>query len=161
MTSAGQVLPVQSPPYFVVDLEHPPDILLTNYVMLELVLTRPDERRSLIRAAEGLRFLVLDELHTYRGRQGADVAMLVRRVRDACRARETLQCVGTSATMATGGTVARQQEDVAEVASRIFGVSVRPEHVITETLVRATTGAGRRYRHLGGGYPRSGVCGVR
>ena len=67
-------------------LEHPPDILLTNYVMLELVLTRPDERRSLIRAAEGLRFLVLDELHTYRGRQGADVAMLVRRVRDACRA---------------------------------------------------------------------------
>ena len=37
-------------------LKNPPDILLTNYVMLELVLTRPDERRSLIRAAEGLRF---------------------------------------------------------------------------------------------------------
>jgi superfamily II DNA/RNA helicase len=123
-------------------LEHPPDILLTNYVMLELVLTRPDERRSLIRAAEGLRFLVLDELHTYRGRQGADVAMLVRRVRDACRARETMQCVGTSATMATGGTVAQQRTDVAEVASRIFGVEVRPEHVITETLVRATKARG-------------------
>ena len=120
-------------------LENPPDILLTNYVMLELVLTRPDERRSLIRAAEGLQFLVLDELHTYRGRQGADVAMLVRRVRDACRARETLQCVGTSATMATGGTVAEQQVDVARVASSIFGASVQPEHVITESLVRATT----------------------
>lgn len=77
-------------------LASPPDILLTNYVMLELVLTRPDERRSLIRAAQGLQFLVLDELHTYRGRQGADVAMLVRRVRDACRAQDTLQCVGTS-----------------------------------------------------------------
>jgi hypothetical protein len=120
-------------------LADPPDILLTNYVMLELVLTRPDERKSLIRAAKGLRFLVLDELHTYRGRQGADVAMLVRRVREACEAQDTLQCVGTSATMSSGGTVAEQQRDVAEVASRIFGTSVRPEHVITESLVRATT----------------------
>jgi ATP-dependent helicase YprA (DUF1998 family) len=63
----------------------PPDILLTNYVMLELVLTRPQEG-NLVRAAQGLRFLVLDELHTYRGRQGSDVALLVRRVRDALRA---------------------------------------------------------------------------
>lgn len=120
-------------------LANPPDILLTNYVMLELVLTRPDERSSLIKAAQGLQFLVLDELHTYRGRQGADVAMLVRRVREACGAHDTLQCVGTSATMSSGGTVARQRDDVAAVASRIFGTEVRPEHVITETLVRATT----------------------
>src|SRR5690606_24429530 len=63
-------------------LDDPPDILLTNYVMLELMLTRPRERQHLIQAARGLRFLVLDELHTYRGRQGADVAMLVRRVRE-------------------------------------------------------------------------------
>jgi hypothetical protein len=41
-------------------LSNPPDILLTNFVMLELILTRPDEER-LIRAAQGLRFLVLDE----------------------------------------------------------------------------------------------------
>ena len=78
-------------------LKDPPDILLTNYVMLELMLTRPEERERLITAARGLRFLVLDELHTYRGRQGADVAMLVRRLRDACLA-EHLQCVDTSAT---------------------------------------------------------------
>lgn len=120
-------------------LKHPPDILLTNYVMLELVLTRPDERRPLVEAAHGLRFLVLDELHTYRGRQGADVAMLVRRVRDACGAGEALQCVGTSATMASAGTVAHQQDEVADVASRIFGMNVPPSNVITETLVRATT----------------------
>ena len=63
----------------------PPDILLTNYVMLELILTRTEER-PLVKAAHGLRFLVLDELHTYRGRQGADVALLVRRTRDACDA---------------------------------------------------------------------------
>ena len=70
-------------------------------MMLELMLTRPDDRRSLIRMAKGLEFLVLDELHTYRGRQGADVALLVRRVRDACQSPD-LQCVGTSATMSTG-----------------------------------------------------------
>jgi serine/threonine protein kinase len=81
---------------------NPPDILLTNYVMLELMLTRPDDRRSLIRMAEGLEFLVFDELHTYRGRQGADVAMLIRRVKDACAAPD-VRCIGTSATMSTEG----------------------------------------------------------
>lgn len=55
-------------------IANPPDIILTNYVMLELVLTRPHERK-LIDAAKGLQYLVFDELHTYRGRQGADVAM--------------------------------------------------------------------------------------
>ena len=48
---------------------NPPDILLTNYVMLELLLTRPHEK-PLVAAARGLDFLVLDELHTYRGRSG-------------------------------------------------------------------------------------------
>lgn len=118
-------------------LAEPPDILLTNYVMLELVLTRPDERKHLIRAAQGLRFLALDELHTYRGRQGADVAMLVRRVRDACAA-PSLQVIGTSATMASGGSIDDQRATVAQVATRLFGASVTPDHVIGEFLERAT-----------------------
>jgi ATP-dependent helicase YprA (DUF1998 family) len=117
-------------------LQNPPDILLTNYVMLELILTRVGDRR-LIEAAQDLRFLVLDELHTYRGRQGADVAMLVRRVRNLFSA-DRLQCVGTSATLAGTGTYAEQRVEVAGVASRIFGAHVRPEHVIGETLRRVT-----------------------
>ena len=119
-------------------LAHPPDIILTNYVMLDLVLTRPDERKHLIRAAEGLDFLVLDELHTYRGRQGSDVAMLIRRVRDACNS-PRLQVVGTSATMASGGSAAERAVVVADVATRLFGSAVSPERVIGETLLRATT----------------------
>src|SRR3954470_8656268 len=119
-------------------LAEPPDILLTNYVMLELVLTRPDERKHLVRAAQGLRFLALDELHTYRGRQGADVAMLIRRLRDQCAA-EDLQIVGTSATMASAGTTAERNAIVADVATRLFGSEVTPERVIGETLTRATT----------------------
>lgn len=119
-------------------LRDPPDILLTNYVMLELVLTRPEERRKLVNAAKGLQFLVLDELHTYRGRQGADVAMLVRRVREACQAPD-LQCIGTSATMSSAGTPEQQRATVAGVASRLFGAEVTPERVIGETLTRATS----------------------
>jgi len=117
--------------------DNPPDILLTNYVMLELMLTRPDDRRSLVRMAKGLEFLVLDELHTYRGRQGADVALLVRRVREACGAPD-LQCIGTSATMSNEGGLAERRQVVADVASTLFGTTVRPENVIGETLERAT-----------------------
>lgn len=115
----------------------PPDILLTNYVMLELILTRPEERKTLVNAAQGLRFLVLDELHTYRGRQGADVAMLVRRVRNILNA-TNLQCIGTSATLAGVGNYEQQQKLVAEVASVLFGDHVQAEHVIGETLKRST-----------------------
>lgn len=128
----------ESPDARAVILAHPPDIILTNYVMLDLVLTRPDERQHLIRAAEGLDFLVLDELHTYRGRQGSDVAMLVRRVRNACNSPK-LQVVGTSATMASGGTEAERARAVAGVATRLFGTTVRPERIIGESLLRATT----------------------
>ena len=69
--------------------ENPPDILLTNFMMAELLLTRQDSVDSQVMAnARGLEFIVLDELHTYRGRQGADVAILVRRLRDRCKAVE-------------------------------------------------------------------------
>jgi len=114
----------------------PPDILLTNYVMLELLLIRPRERR-LVEAARGLRFLVLDELHTYRGRQGADVALLVRRVRETTGS-SRIQYVGTSATLAGGGTLAQQRQQIADVATALFGEPVEPSAVIGETLRRAT-----------------------
>lgn len=117
-------------------LQHPPDILLTNYVMLELILTRIEERK-LVEHAGGLRFLVLDELHTYRGRQGADVAMLVRRCREAFQSK-SLHCVGTSATMASTGDSSEQARIVADVVSQVFGEQVLPQNVIGETLRRGT-----------------------
>ncbi len=121
----------------------PPDILLTNYVMLELILTRSSER-ALVDAMSELRFLVLDELHTYRGRQGADVALLVRRLRETVGARDVIH-VGTSATLAGGGSAPQadrwqeQQKEVARLASRLFGATVDPGDVVGETLSRATT----------------------
>ena len=113
--------------------DNPPDIILTNYVMLEYILTRPEDRR-LVDAMGSLRFLVLDELHTYRGRQGADVALLVRRLRDAAGA-PALQVVGTSATMAEGGGSEERRRRVAEVAGGLFGAEVDAGGVIGETLM--------------------------
>lgn len=119
--------------------ENPPDILLTNFMMLELILTRFDQEVDLrvVNNCQGLEFLVLDELHTYRGRQGADVAMLVRRLRQRLNAPEMI-CIGTSATMSSTGTPEDQKRTVATVASKIFGAPIEETDVIDETLIRAT-----------------------
>ena len=118
--------------------QSPPDILLTNFMMLELILTRFEPiDRQVVENCRGLEFLVLDELHTYRGRQGADVAMLVRRLRERLSAKGLL-CIGTSATMASTGAIEDQNRTVAEVASKLFGVPVTAHDVIGETLERVT-----------------------
>lgn len=117
---------------------NPPDILLTNFMMLELILTRYDDvDRHVVEHCTGLQFLVLDELHTYRGRQGADVALLVRRLRQRFKT-EKLICIGTSATMSSTGSDSDQKQSVAEVATKLFGQPIPPENVIAETLERAT-----------------------
>lgn len=117
---------------------NPPDILLTNFMMLELILTRYEEKdRKVVENCTGLEFLVLDELHTYRGRQGSDVAMLVRRLRERLSAKD-LVCIGTSATMSSGGTDEDKRRVVAEVAGRLFGTRITAGEVIGETLERVT-----------------------
>jgi len=118
--------------------DNPPDILLTNFMMLEYILTRfDDDERRVVDHCEGLEFLVLDELHTYRGRQGADVALLVRRLRERLKA-DGMVCIGTSATMSSGGKQADRNRTVSEVASRLFGTTITENDVIGETLERVT-----------------------
>ena len=114
--------------------ENPPHILLTNYMMLELLLTRATQQGLRDAVYEQLKFLVFDELHTYRGRQGADVGMLIRRIRS--RAKQAVVCIGTSATMVSGGTVAEQKAQVAKVATSLFGKPFDASAVIQERLVR-------------------------
>ena len=132
--------------------DEPPDILLTNFMMLELLMTRQEEvDRRVIGNCAGLPFLVLDELHTYRGRQGADVALLVRRVRERLQP-EKLLCIGTSATMASEGSIEDKSRVVARVASKLFGSQIAESNVIAETLERITvsTATGDSVRpHLG------------
>ncbi|MGC8904896.1 DEAD/DEAH box helicase [Thermus sp.] len=107
--------------------ENPPDLLLTNYVQLELLLTRREDRLLFPPEHRGvLRYLVLDEVHTYAGLRGADVALLIRRLRQHTGAGEGLQVIGTSAT------VDRGEEAIRRFAESLFGAPVA--RVIGETL---------------------------
>ena len=112
--------------------QHPPDILLTNYKMLDFLLLRPEDKRLWSgNAPETLRFLVLDELHTYDGAQGSDVACLIRRLKARLGSPENFVCpVGTSATVAS-----EHEDTISELtrfAGEIFGVPFEREAVITE-----------------------------
>lgn len=110
--------------------DNPPDIILTNYMMMELIMTRSKEKFLRSSFKDSLQFLVYDELHTYRGRQGADVAMQIRRLKSLTD--RNLVCIGTSATMASGGSLQKQQEEVAKVGRQIFGKPFSPEQIIGE-----------------------------
>ncbi len=114
----------------------PPDILLTNYMMLELLMVRKADGKLRNSFLDNLEFLVFDELHVYKGRQGADVSLLIRRIKAGAKNKNII-CIGTSATMATG-TIEEQKNEVAKVASRFFDSTFLPECIIVETLTYST-----------------------
>jgi len=113
-------------------LDNIPDIILTNYMMLELILTRSREKKLRQSIIENLKILVFDELHTYRGRQGADISMLIRRIHALCN--NELQCIGTSATMVSGESTSDQKKSIVEVASQIFGQDFNENQIVQESL---------------------------
>lgn len=116
-----------------------PDIILTNYMMLELLLVRPKERRLRNSILGNLEFLVFDELHTYRGRQGADVAMLIRRIRNSVT-NQNFTCIGTSATLATEIDGKTKSEQIADSATAIFGIEFNGSDIIEESLTTTFSG---------------------
>lgn len=99
----------------------PPHILLTNFAMLEYLLLRPSDS-PLFDDPTGRywRFVVLDEAHVYDGAKGAEIAMLLRRVRDRVVRSEAgaLQCFATSATLGAGE---RDFPQLARFAADLFG----------------------------------------
>ncbi|MGQ9410287.1 DEAD/DEAH box helicase [Mycolicibacterium gilvum] len=98
--------------------EAPPHLLLTNYAMLEYLLLRPlDMDLFATGAASKWRFIVVDEAHVYDGSQGAEIAMLLRRVRDRVAPDRAVQCIATSATV--GGD--SDPTAVTRFASSLFG----------------------------------------
>ncbi|WP_281871952.1 DEAD/DEAH box helicase [Brachybacterium paraconglomeratum] len=131
--------------------EDPPDILLTNYKMLDQLLLRPEDAPLWEASATSLTYLVLDEFHTYDGAQGTDVAMLLRRLglaltsywpvelptersigpiaADRQRPLGMLTPVATSATLGGKG----DPEAMLDFARTVFGEQFPPEAVITES----------------------------
>lgn len=98
-------------------LANPPHILITNYAMLEHLLLFP-KNAALFRHS-ALRFLVLDEVHTYAGAQATEVAFLLRKLRRRLNlSPESIRCIGTSASFASGEKV---DADVLQFASNLFG----------------------------------------
>jgi ATP-dependent helicase YprA (DUF1998 family) len=93
----------------------PPNLLLTNYAMLEYLLLRPADM-DLFEGPYGgsWKFLVLDEAHVYDGAKAAEVAMLLRRLRDRVSLDRPLRYIATSATVGSDPTA------VTEFAQRLF-----------------------------------------
>jgi hypothetical protein len=114
----------------------PPDILLTNYKMLDYLLLREADALLWRLSRESLRYLVLDEFHTYDGAQGTDVAMLLRRLGAALHVPGdgpplgTVTPVATSATL--GGATEETSQRMREFAERVFGIPFPPEAVAGE-----------------------------
>ncbi|MCX2728187.1 DEAD/DEAH box helicase [Thermomicrobium sp. 4228-Ro] len=109
----------------------PPHILITNYSMLEYLLIRPTDSPLFDgEAARHWRFLVVDEVHTYSGVRGQELALLLRRLKVRLRQagnRNRLFCIATSATLFTGQE-AKQQ--AAQFAERLFGEPFSPDDII-------------------------------
>jgi ATP-dependent helicase YprA (DUF1998 family) len=98
-------------------LETPPHVLITNYAMLEHLLLFPRNER-LFRDCR-LRFVVLDEVHTYGGAQATEVAFLLRKLmRRVGASPESVRCLGTSASFAKGE---EADQKICEFASKLFG----------------------------------------
>lgn len=110
--------------------KHPPDILLTNYKMLDYLMLRPKDRQLWAsNMPTTLRYVVVDELHTFDGAQGTDLALLLRRLRARLKIDPNhLICAGTSATL--GGS--SDTSPLREYARQVFGVPFEPESVVTE-----------------------------
>lgn len=106
--------------------ETPPQILFTNYSMLEYLLIRPTEQ-SLVsaEALKHLKFFVLDEAHTYKGALGIEIALLLRRLQGM--ANKNPQFVLTSATLGRG------KEDLQQIimfAEHLTSSTFEPDDVI-------------------------------
>ena len=117
-------------------LSSPPDILLTNYKMLDYLLVRPKD--SLLwkdNRPETMKYIAIDELHTFDGAQGTDLACLLRRLKSRLFIQPGhLCCIGTSATMGNKDNAA----DILKYAGEVFGETFEPDAVITEDRLSAS-----------------------
>lgn len=108
--------------------EDPPRILITNYVMLEHILIRPENSVEIFSIANAPRwkYIVLDEVHTYSGAKGTEVAMLLRRV-NATISNGNVRFILTSATLGSGQDAPK---DAAAFARELTGQDITESDII-------------------------------
>ncbi len=114
--------------------KNPPDILLTNYKMLDYLLLRPkDQPIWQHNTPESLQFMVVDELHTFDGAQGTDLSCLIRRLKHRLQTpKNHLACIGTSAT------IGNNKEALINYAQDIFDDEFEPTAIVTEDRYSAS-----------------------
>ncbi|MFZ2956172.1 MAG: DEAD/DEAH box helicase [Candidatus Ozemobacteraceae bacterium] len=110
--------------------KQPPDILLTNYKMLDYLMIRPQDTPLWSQQnPESLQFLVVDELHTFDGAQGTDLACLIRRLKERLRIPDQFLCpIGTSATLGDASSVTH----LLAYATSIFGETFDESAIISK-----------------------------
>jgi len=116
-------------------LAAPPDILMTNYKMLDYLLVRPkDAELWKNNLPDTLKYIAVDELHTFDGAQGTDLACLLRRLKARLNVLPgQICCIGTSATMGAKDSA----KSIREYASDVFGEIFDEDAVITEDRLSA------------------------
>ena len=121
-------------------LADPPKVLITNYAMLEHMLLLP--RNAGLFATNSLRFIVLDEIHTYRGAQATEVAFLLRKLKVRLGVEQSVQVFGTSASLSDSATA---DDELKTFASDLLGEDVsrvirgkRNTHIALSSPVSAT-----------------------
>jgi ATP-dependent helicase YprA (DUF1998 family) len=118
---------------------HAPDVLVTNYSMLEYMLMRPFERPIFAETKRWLQqdgaqlLLVLDEAHMYRGAKGAEVAFLIRRLRARLGIHDRPDKLRVIATSASLGSDAKAVDTVKRFAADIIGKQPDDFEAITGT----------------------------
>jgi DEAD/DEAH box helicase domain-containing protein len=99
-----------------------PDILITNYSMLEYMLCRPQDSCFF---GPNLRCIILDEAHLYTGALATEIMMLLRRLRERCG------ILGTDILhMATSATLGGSIEDLRKFGAKLFSAIEDNTYVI-------------------------------
>ncbi len=99
-------------------LETPPHVLVTNYAMLEHLLLLP-KNAALFQSCD-LKFIVLDEIHSYSGAQATEVALLLRKLQSRYCKGIKVRCIGTSASLSQN---AESGKRIQKFAGDLFGAS--------------------------------------
>src|SRR3546814_6461037 len=109
---------------------NPPPILVTNQTMLEYMTIRREDRKILDASRGKLRWIVIDEAHSYIGSAAAELSLLLRRVMNAFDVTpDPVRFVATSATIGSADDQ-KAREDFQRFLADIAGVPLERAHVV-------------------------------
>jgi len=111
--------------------ETPPNIMITNYAMLEHILIKPENAVEIFNeeSADLWKYIVLDEAHTYSGAKGTEVSMLLKRVKKTLN-NDKIRFILTSATLGDEDS----NNEVAQFANALTGSKAINENDVIRAI---------------------------